>query len=385
MKQPLDKEPFRRVSAHLQDAIARGTFPGAQFVIGEEGEIVAEAALGDALITPQAIPATIDTIYDLASLTKPLVSTLLIMMLAERGHLDLLAPASLYLEELKTPDKGAITLMQLLTHTSGLAAWRPLYLEAADRADVVAAIAQTPRRHPSDTGSAPVALYSDLNFILLGFLLERLSGERLDRLAHREIFQPLGLKRTRFNPAPEWRPQIAATEFGQAHERRTVAQMKILCQARRGRASASLQPLRRKHVLWGEVHDGNAYFMEGVSGHAGLFSSAREVFTIARQFIGGSTLLQNEARALFTRNFTAGEARSPGWMLAATGDCSAGDQLPDEAFGHTGFTGTSLWLDPRRGRVFVLLTNRVHPQVRDFGMKEARQRFHTLAVEGLDG
>jgi serine-type D-Ala-D-Ala carboxypeptidase len=380
-------ESFDKLCAHLQDAIRRGIFPGAQFAIGEDGKIIAEAALGCAVIEPQPIPVTRRTIYDLASLTKPLVTALLAVIFAERRILDFAAPASQYLEELRTPDKQAISLLQLLTHTSGLPAWRPLYLEALDRAKVVAAIAHTPRQ--PDTASPPLALYSDLNFILLGFILERLSGERLDRLAQIEIFQPLGLTETFFNPPPELRPRIAATEFGQTHERKTVAQLKIACPlpAPGNRPKHRLQPLRRKHLLWGEVHDGNAYFMEGVSGHAGLFSTAREVFAIAGQFISGSKLLQEDLLALFTRNFTrgAGGARSLGWMLAATGDCSAGSSLPDTAFGHTGFTGTSLWLDGQKRRVYVLLTNRVHPQVVDLGLKQARQRFHALAVEGLQG
>lgn len=382
-------QSFNKLCAHLQETIRRGTFPGAQFVIGEDGRVVAAAALGRAVIEPQSIPVTEHTIYDLASLTKPLVTALLTVILAERRGLDIAAPASQYLEELRTPDKQALTLLQLLTHTSGLPAWRPLYLEALDRADVVAAIAHTPRQSPQAAQSASPVVYSDLNFILLGFILERLCGERLDRLAHKEIFQPLGLTETFFNPPPELRPRIAATELGQAHERKTVAQLNIVCPAPApgNRAKSRLQPLRRKHLLWGEVHDGNAYFMEGVSGHAGLFSSAREVFAIAGQFIGGSKLLRQESLAGFARNFSvgAGEARSLGWMLAATGNCSAGSSLPDAAFGHTGFTGTSLWVDGQKRRVYVLLTNRVHPQVADLGMKQARQEFHALAVEALRG
>jgi serine-type D-Ala-D-Ala carboxypeptidase len=380
------KEPFHQVRVHLQNAIERGTFPGAQLVIGEGGEIIAEAALGYAVIEPEQIPVTQHTIYDLASLTKPLITTLLTVMLAERGLLDLSAPASHYLEELCVGNKRAITLMQLLTHTSGLPAWRPLYLEAQNRADMVTTIAHTPCEKRYNAESAPLVIYSDLNFILLGFILERVTGDRLDRLAQKEIFQSLGLTKTFFNPAPERQRQIAATEFGQAHERKTVAEMKIVCPAPINLSNDKLYPLRRKLLLWGEVHDGNAYFMEGVAGHAGLFSTAREVFSIASQFISGSKLLQNESLSLFTQNFTQGhgDARSVGWMLAATKACSAGRRLPDDAFGHTGFTGTSVWIDGQKQLVFILLTNRVHPQVHDFGMKQVRQQFHTLAIEALN-
>jgi CubicO group peptidase (beta-lactamase class C family) len=382
------KESFNQVAVHLQNAIERGTFPGAQFVAGEDGKIIAEATLGYAVIEPEQIPVTQNTIYDLASLTKPLITSLLTVMLAERGRLDLTAPAGNYLEELRTNDKRAITVMQLLTHTSGLPAWQPLYLAARNRADVVITIAHTPRENLHHSESAPVVVYSDLNFILLGFILERITDQRLDLLAQKEISQALGLTKTFFNPAPELQHQIAATEFGQTHERKAVAQMKIVCPAPApgNDANDRLHPLRRKHLLWGEVHDGNAYFMEGVAGHAGLFSTAHEVFLIASQFIAGSKLLQNESLSLFTQNFTQGadDSRSVGWMLAATKNCSAGKLLPDNAFGHTGFTGTSVWLDGKKRRIFVLLTNRVHPQVRDFGLKQVRQQFHTLAVEALN-
>ena len=146
------------------------------------------------------------------------------------------------------------------------------------------------------------------------------------------------------------------------------------------------RPLRRKDVIWGEVHDGNAYFIDGVAGHAGLFSTAHEVYAIARQFLPGSQLLRSESLALFTENLTAGrgDARSVGWMMAATPDCSAGSKLPPDAFGHTGFTGTSVWIDASRERIFILLTNRVHPEVRDLGMKKARQTFQNLAVAALE-
>ncbi len=374
---------FENVRRHLQSEIDRGTFPGAQFVIGEGGKMLTQEALGFAVITPEEIAATTETIYDLASLTKPLVTTLLAVIFAERGALDLQAPASLYLEELRDTDKQSITLKALLTHTSGLAPWRPLYLEAQTRADVVAAIAHSNR---SATLPAPV-IYSDLNFILLGFILERLLDSRLDEIARKEIFAPLGLIRTRFNPSAKCKDVIAATELGQTHERATVVRLKFVCPRRdKSGGQQAPQPLRRKALIWGEVHDGNAYFMEGVSGHAGLFSTAGEVFSLAHQFLPGSQLLKPQSLSYFTTNYTAGRGddRSLGWMLASTKDCSAGSELPPQAFGHNGFTGTSVWLDPKRARVLVLLANRVHPEARDLGMKRARQKFNSLAAQALN-
>lgn len=373
---------FEAVEEFLRGEITRGTFPGAQYVIGEQGSVIAENAFGFAVIEPERIPASVNTIIDLASLTKPLITTLLTVRFAERGCIDFAAPVSAYLEELRTATHLDITIIELLTHTSGLEAWRPLYLEAKDRSDVLRVIAQTPRSEQAEKK----VVYSDLNFILLGFILERLSKARLDELAQREIFQPLGLAQTMFNPPAALQKQIAATERGQRYERRAVADRKVDCPSDNQPTTDVPRPIRREEIIWGEVHDGNAFFMDGVAGHAGLFGTAREVYAIARQFLPGSQLLRYESLALFTENLTAGrgDARSVGWMLAATPDCSAGSKLPPHAFGHTGFTGTSLWIDAGKERVFILLTNRVHPEVRDLGMKKVRQTYHNLAVTALE-
>ncbi|HKQ05286.1 MAG TPA: serine hydrolase domain-containing protein [Blastocatellia bacterium] len=407
-----------RISTYLESEIARGAFPGAQYVIGEAGHIVFEAALGHAVVEPERIAATLDTIYDLASLTKPLVTALLAVILDERGLWDLRAPAADYLSELRQC-KRRVTLTELLTHTSGLPNWRPLYLETAQPAAVPAYIAGL-IDEVSGATMLPV-VYSDLNYILLGAALERITGMKLDRLARQEIIEPLALTRTAFNPPPEWKREIAATELGQSFEHANAA-----CDAEnRGRADAEkddagtggrgdaekeeandqrtiipasprppvpASPIRvpasylwREGVIWGEVHDGNAHYFGGVAGHAGLFSTAREVFQIASQSLRGSRLVSERGLNWLTENLTPGRltARSIGWVLAATADCSAGAALPPTAIGHNGFTGTSVWMDAEAQRVFVLLTNRVHPHIGPIDMKGVRQRFNTLAVEAL--
>ncbi|HWO01408.1 MAG TPA: serine hydrolase domain-containing protein [Blastocatellia bacterium] len=376
-----------RVSSFLQSQIKRGAFPGAQYVIGEAAQIAAEHAMGLAVVEPEHIPTTLDTIYDLASLTKPLVTSALIVKFAEQGLIDLEAPAARYLTELDVRGKQHITIKHLLTHVSGFPNWRPLYLEARDREDVVAAIARIA------TPLSPRLLYSDLNYVLLGILLERLTGERLDGLAAREIFAPLSLKRTMFNPPAELRREIAATECGQVFEHANADADLIAHEGVEVAASSSPGvPAAGAHrwrdgVIWGEVHDGNAYFMNGVAGHAGLFSTAREVFQIASQFLEGSKLFKHESLWLFRTNFTSGQdtARSLAWILAATSDCSAGPSLPPAGMGHNGFTGGSVWMEPEKRRVMILLTNRVHPRVDAIDMKAIRQRFNSLAIESLDG
>ncbi len=190
------------ISSSLQSEIARGSLPGAQYLVGEDLRIIAEDALGLAVVEPERILATLDTIYDLASLTKPLVTALLVVRFAERGVLDLNAPLARYLVEFNDKDKREITLIQLMTHSSSLPNWRPLYLEAHTRADVPAAIARI-LLEPRPAHASREVIYSDLNYVLLGFVLERVTGERLDRLAEREIFEPLGLERTMFSPSTD--------------------------------------------------------------------------------------------------------------------------------------------------------------------------------------
>ena len=389
-------QPSITISTFLENEIARGAFPGAQYAVGERGEIIYEAALGHAVIEPERIAAALDTIYDLASLTKPLVTSLLAVIFSERGLWDLRAPAAEYLTELRQ-SKRRVSLADLLTHTSGLPNWRPLYLETGDPAEVPAYIAGL-ITEVADAETIPV-IYSDLNYILLGTAMERLTGLRLDRLAQQEIIAPLDLKRTMFNPPPELKREIAATEHGQSFEhanadcdvemrRRTDAETDdyMLTGAQPADSSPAASHQWRDGVIWGEVHDGNAHYLGGVAGHAGLFSTAREVFEIAGQCLPGSRLVSGGLR-WFTENLTPGRdtARSIGWVLAATKDCSAGAALPPTGFGHNGFTGTSVWMDGAARRVLVLLTNRVHPHIGPIDMKGVRQRFNTLAVEALDG
>ena len=321
---------------------------------------------------PERIPTRPDTIYDLASLTKPLVTGLLSARLVEAGELGIDAPISSYLSEFDRPDKSSLTIRQLLTHTSGLPAWRPLYLLTSDRDKVLASIAEEPLQDkPGER-----VVYSDLGFIVLGFVLERLSGVPLKDLAQDQIFMPLQLTHTFFNPAQAMRTGVAACENGNAYER-------DMCE----RDFPSNTHSWRESVVWSEVHDGNAYFLGGVAGHAGLFSTAGETLKLANQFIAlQSQLLKAETCELFRRNLTEGlnEARSFSWQLAATKDSTAGPSLPLDAFGHTGFTGTSCWIDAKTQRVFILLTNRTHARVLPFAnINGVRRLFHTLAVRAL--
>lgn len=362
-----------QLSALLQEHIEAGEFPSAVYLVAERDEIVFTGALGHSIVEPYRVANKIDTIYDLASLTKPLITTLLCARRIELGELTLDSSVSHYLGEFDRTDKQTITVRELLTHTSGLPAWRPLYILAEDEPERAAgAIANLNLEYKPGTR----VVYSDLGFIALGILLERMSHQRLAEMAKREIFEPLKLKQTFFNPELGLQTGIAACETGNAYE------LDMCKQSGAGEYANS-----RQRLIWGEVHDGNAYFLGGAAGHAGLFSTAQETFLIAQQFLGESTtLLTPDTCRLFRENMTEGleEARSIGWQLAATKDSTGGADLPPDSFGHNGFTGTCVWIDPNHRRIFILLTNRTHAHALPFAnINAVRRQFNSLAVNAL--
>lgn len=358
----------------LCSRIDSGDFPSAVYVVAQHGRQVFADVLGQAVREPESHAASLRTIYDLASLTKPLVTGLLCARLVQSGQLSLDGSIANYLLEFDRPDKDGITVRELLTHSSGLPAWRPLYIIAnGERDAAMGAIANQPLEYkPGER-----VVYSDLGFIVLGLLLERLTGKQLAQLAQSEIIEPLKLRSTFFSPKQAERTGVAACEGGNAHERE-------VCE--RDHAGQTYADWRTG-VIWGEVHDGNAHFLGGAAGHAGLFSTAGETLHLANQFIAGlSELLAEDTCELFRRNMTAGlnEARSFAWQLAATKDSTAGPSLPPDAFGHTGFTGTSCWIDAAAERVYILLTNRTHARSLPFAnINQVRRDFHTIAAKAL--
>jgi len=365
--------PNHQLTTLLEEHIEAGEFPSAVYLVAERDEIVFTDALGHSIVEPYRVANKIDTIYDLASLTKPLITTLLCARRIELGELTLDSSVSHYLGEFDRTDKQTITVRELLTHTSGLPAWRPLYLLTEDEPERAAgAIANLDLEYKPGTR----VVYSDLGFIALGILLERMSHQRLADMATREIFEPLKLQQTFFNPELALQTGIAACETGNAYE------VDMCKQSGAGEYANS-----RQRLIWGEVHDGNAYFLGGAAGHAGLFSTTRETFLIAQQFLGDMTkLLTPDTCRLFRENMTPGleEARSIGWQLAATKDSTAGAALPPDSFGHNGFTGTCVWIDPNAQRVFILLTNRTHARVLPFAnINSVRREFNRVAAQAL--
>lgn len=364
-----------KISAFLAGRIAARDFPSATYAVNAGSSLMLADALGFAVRSESHhYPATLETIYDLASLTKPLITGLLAARHIESRELEPDDAAVRYLPEFDRKDKRAITVRQLLTHTSGLPAWRPLYATTGGhKGRALQAIAG----EPLETKPGTHVRYSDLGFITLGLLLERLVGAPFSYLARREIFEPLKLQRTFFVPPQELQTEMAASEMGNEYERQMCERMKMQSFAK-----------WREHLIWGEVHDGNAHFLGGCAGHAGLFSTARETLRLASQFLPASTeLLKPDTCALFRTNMTAQleEARSLAWQLALTPGSTASPALSPDSYGHLGFTGTSCWIDAERERIFVLLTNRTHARPLPFAnINSVRRQFHTMATRALD-
>lgn len=381
------------ISKYLTSRIEARDFPSAVYLIAEKGEIALQDAVGMAVVAPEPHVAAIDTIYDLASLTKPLVTGLFCARLIESGRLNLTDRVADHFAEFDTDEKRGITIKHLVTHTSGFKAWLPFYLVGEtpqiDSHNYMGFIDEKIRtfvlneiaRQPCANAAGSSVVYSDLNFILLGLMIENIYGQRLQGIVAPEFDNRLGLTQTFFGGTNTLRRETAASEKGNAFERQTCIDMGFLTE---GRSS----PILRKDQIWGEVHDCNAYFMGGVAGHAGLFSTAAETFKIASQFLPGSTTMLDPATCeLFCKDLTPGmnEHRSLSFQLASTPESTAGSRMSAQSFGHLGFTGTSLWIDPKRERIFILLTNRTHDRELPFAnINAVRRQFHDLGNEFLD-
>ncbi|MCO6509448.1 MAG: beta-lactamase family protein [Aridibacter famidurans] len=363
------------IKEFAESRIVAGDFPSASWVVSDEKGILSEGAAGLAVTGDVRVEASVDTIYDLASLTKPLVTGLLFAILLESGELALDEPLSVHFEEFASEGKREITFEDLLAHRTGFEAWRPFYLEVEGdgRDERLAGIVRKIAELPLSGAVGDRVVYSDLNFLLLGALIEKISGRRLDELALEHIIRPLGLESTSFLPSQILYGRIAASEKGNAYEKEISVEM--------GFETSEYD--WRTEVIRGEVHDENCRFVSGVSGHAGLFATAAETARIASLFLPGSELLRPGTLELFRKNLTPGldQARSCAFQLAATEDSSAHGTIPDASFGHLGFTGTMIWIDPEHRRTYVLLTNRTHGRRPPFAdLFDARNGFLRAAA-----
>lgn len=342
----------------LEDAIAARTFPAASVAVAYQGKLIALRAFGHFTYdanSPQPAPATL---FDIASVTKVLATTTMAMILYERGLLDLDTPLISIVGEFsgEDPRRDEVTLRMLLAHSSGLPAYERLFLRAHTREELLQAACTTPLAN--DPGSH--AEYSDIGFILLGVALEHLADEPLDRFCQREILGPLGMANTTFNPAATLRPEIPPTADDKSF---------------------------RHRIIQGEVQDENASVLGGVAGHAGLFATAQDVAIFAHAMLqGGNRLLRSETISLFTERQSAPEStsRALGWDTPSS-PSQSGRFFSARSFGHLGYTGTSLWIDPTRELSVTLLTNRTWPDCAKQAIKQVRPRFHDAVANVLTG
>lgn len=350
-----------------------GAYAGAVALVTSGAEIALSAATGFAVREPVEIPMSIDTIFDLASLTKVVATLPSVLRLIGEGAFSLETPIGELVPVFGTAGwKREVTVRRLLTHTGGLVGWKALFLEGEGAEAVLETIATT---EPAASVGAEV-IYSDLGFILLGEAVRAVSGLSIADYAEQEIFDPLDLRETAFVPPEAARRWIAATERGNAYEEEQAG------------AAAGTYPNWRQGMTWGEVHDGNSFYgMHGIAGHAGLFSSATDLARYGRLWLQHGAW---EGRQLFpaalAREATTEQVpgRGLGWRVPPPEDDPSypGHGLSAAAYGHTGFTGTSIWIDPARDMIAILLTNRVHPTVVE-GIGEVRARFHEALAAAI--
>jgi CubicO group peptidase (beta-lactamase class C family) len=364
---PLQTHPYNAVITYLQSEVD-SAFPGAVLAAGMIGRPTIYTAVGHyGVDDPRPVDTT--TVYDLASLTKVVGLTTACMLLVNEGKLDLDAAVQRYVPAFRGTNKERVTIRHLLTHVSGLPAWRPLYTEATTRVTAFA-LADTTAL-VSEPGS--VMVYSDIGAIVLTQAVEAVTGQRLDAWLAARVFGPLGMRDTRFLPPTEWKERIAPTERSQDGT-----------------------------IIRGTVHDENAWRLGGVSGHAGLFSTAPDMVRFVTWLVEAwrgpgaqeaprhgpganpPTLPSELVRSWTARqNTPPSSSRALGWDTPSGANSSAGSKLGPLAFGHTGFTGTSIWIDPEKGLFIILLTNRVHPTRENARIGRVRSRVADLVAAAL--
>ncbi len=340
----------------LRKAIADHAFPASSVAITHHGNLVGLKAFGRFTYEPDSPEATTATVFDLASVTKVVATTSMAMILYERGLLDLDLPVVAVVAEFagEDPRRDEITLRMLLAHSSGLPAYERLFLKTKTRDELLCAAFAT----PLTANPGMRAEYSDIGFIILGVALERIAEESLDHFCRHEVFGPLAMTRTAFNPPAAWRASIAPTADDQTF---------------------------RHRIIQGEVQDENASVMGGVAGQAGVFATAEDLAIFAHaMLVGGRPILRPETVALFTRRESCppNTSRALGWDTPSS-PSQSGKHFSASSFGHLGYTGTSLWIDPERQLSITLLTNRTWPECSNQAIKQLRPRFHDAVIESL--
>jgi CubicO group peptidase (beta-lactamase class C family) len=371
---------FDRVEKAMDEAVARGVFPGAVLLVNKEGQVVYHRAFGHRSLEPEATPLTEDMIFDLSSLTKALATTIAFLILVRERKLRIDDRVTRLFHNFGVHGKTHITFRHLLTHTSGLPAWKPYFkeilrVERGGRVNFLCSqgakqhVFEMIHREKPDMEPGKAAVYSDLGFMLLGAAIEEISSLTLDRFCHERIWKPLGLRSTSF------------IDLSAVRTRRLVPVTEMIVPTERCEW--------RKKVLCGEVQDDNAYAMGGVAGHAGLFASATDVNTLIGRlrdsYHGKNALLPQElvVEACTRDKSVPQTTRTLGWDTPSPTGSAAGSRFSANTVGHLGFTGTSVWLDLDRAVHVVLLSNRVHPSRANEKIKDFRPVIHDLVMEAI--
>ena len=371
---------WHEVEAAFAEAVERGAIPGATVVVRAGADIAYEGAFGFRAIVPERSPMRLETVFDLSSLTKPLATTIAVMMLTREAKMRLDDRLTRFFHNFGVHGKGHVTFRHLLAHSSGLAAWRPFYQQIAEierggKVNFMASrgakefVYEEIHREKPEAPTATKTIYSDLNFMLLGEAVEQVSGVGLNRFCRDKIFRPLGLRATDF------------IDISLVRTRRLEPVPEMF-------APTAVCPLR-KRLLVGEVDDENAFAMGGVAGHAGLFAPVKEVDRIVAELLacyaGRSEFVPQRIVQQFWARDTAvrGSTWALGWDSPSAEYSSSGHRFSPTAVGHLGFTGTSVWIEPARGIAISLLTNRVHPRRDNQAIRDFRPKIHDLIMEAL--
>ncbi|MBY6037632.1 serine hydrolase [Fictibacillus nanhaiensis] len=361
----LHEQPLQNIDSFIEQEMNKRTMPGAVVLVARSGTIAKHEAYGysarytDNQFTEMANPVEMnkDTIFDIASISK-LFTTTAAMKLYEQGAFNLDDSVGQYLPEFNQNGKEKVTIRQIMTHTSGFTAWIPLYSKGNNREDRIQIALEYPLKNQPGT----TYTYSDLNLITLGVLVERLSGKRLDEYVKENITKPLGMKDTMYNPPASLRERVAATEY---------------------------QPNIGRGMVWGSVHDENAWSLDGVAGHAGVFSTAKDLAVFGHMILkkgtyGGTQILQPETVRLLTENqlpefprnaHGLGWELNQGWYMDALAN--------EETLGHTGYTGTSMVVSPKNQMIVLTLTNRVHPSRATVSMNPIRRQVARFVADSV--
>lgn len=349
---------FGNIDSLIHSTIEDSAFPGAVLLVNKNGNTIINRAYGQLTYDDTSSLFTIETIFDIASLTKVIATTTAAMICYDRKLLSLEDPIGKYIPSFAVKGKGNITIKNLLLHNSGLPAFKRYYQTFSTENEVISDI------YSSELDYAPGSknVYSDLGMIVLAKVIESVNGKRFDKFCNEEIFFPLKMESTFFNPPDSLKYKIAPTEY---------------------------DSYWRNKLIWGEVHDETASLLNGVAGHAGLFSNAEDLNRLLTNLFlsdpdDQDRLIKQETIELFTKRFSVNSTRALGWDTKSEENSSAGNLFDITSFGHTGFTGTSVWIDPTRNLFVVFLTNRVYPSRENKGLYKLRPLLHDEVINAVE-